>query len=132
MRFLHFFADSKSEVCFANVMQRRKRVFPSFRYSNTNFAMHLPEKACTCMMLALEQRKDEDERTLGELFFFFYDELSDITFSESFRIILTAMFESIYSVFHVTEAQIDMFIEEFVNHLPLFLQEALAKTSTAS
>lgn len=83
------------------------------------------------MMLALEQRKDEDERTLGELFFFFCDELSDITFSESFRIILTAMFETIYSVFRVTESQIDMFIEEFVNHLPLFLQEALAKTSTA-
>jgi hypothetical protein len=36
------------------------------------------------MMLALERRKDEDERTLGELFFFFCDELSDITFSESF------------------------------------------------
>ena len=84
------------------------------------------------MMLALEQRKDEDERTLGELFFFFCDELSDITFGESFRIILTAMFESIYAVFHVTEAQMDMFIKEFVNRLPLFLQEALAKTSTVS
>ena len=35
------------------------------------------------MMLALEQRKDEDHRTLGEIFFFLTDELADITFGES-------------------------------------------------
>ena len=33
------------------------------------------------MLLALEQRKDEDQRTLGELFFFLVDEMTDITFS---------------------------------------------------
>lgn len=32
------------------------------------------------MLLALEQRKDEDQRTLGELFFFLVDEITDITF----------------------------------------------------
>ena len=32
------------------------------------------------MLLALEQRKDEDQRTLGELFFFLVDEMTDITF----------------------------------------------------
>ena len=37
------------------------------------------------MMLALEQRKDEDPRTLGEIFFYMYDELADIRFSESFK-----------------------------------------------
>ena len=30
------------------------------------------------MLLALEQRKDEDQRTLGELFFFLVDEMTDI------------------------------------------------------
>ena len=83
------------------------------------------------MMLALEQRKDEDERTLGELFFFFCDELSDITFSESFQIILKAMFESIYAVFQVTESQIDDFIQQFVERLPMFLQTALLKMPAA-
>jgi hypothetical protein len=79
------------------------------------------------MMMALEQRKDEDERTLGELFFFFCDELSDITFCEAFQIILNVMFQSIYAVFQVTEAQIEAFEDDFVNRLPHFLQEALAR-----
>lgn len=45
------------------------------------------------MMIALEQRRNEDDRSLGEIFFFFTDELADITFAESFQIILKAMFE---------------------------------------
>ena len=82
------------------------------------------------MMLALEQRKKEDHRTLGEIFFFLTDELADITFGESFQIILKAMFESIYTVFQVTEAEIDEFINIFVNQLPDFLQKSLAKSGT--
>ena len=84
------------------------------------------------MMIALEQRKDEDLRSLGEIFFFFTDELSDITFSESFQIILKAMLECIYAVFQVTEEQISAFIEMFVNRLPEYLQRALAKGNTAA
>ena len=80
------------------------------------------------MMLALEQRKDEDHRTLGEIFFFLTDELADITFGESLQIILKAMFEGIYTVFQVTEAQIDAFIDIFVDRLPNFVQNSLAKS----
>ena len=81
------------------------------------------------MLLALEQRKDEDNRTLGEIFFYLTDELADITFGESFQIILRAMFEGIYAVFQVTEDQIDTFIDIFVNHLPDFLQKSLARSA---
>ena len=81
------------------------------------------------MMLALEQRKDEDHRTLGEIFFFLTDELADITFGESLQIILKAMFEGIYTVFQVTEAQIDAFIDIFVDRLPNFIQNPLAKSA---
>ena len=35
------------------------------------------------MLLATEQRKNEDQRTLGELFFFLVDEMADITFNRS-------------------------------------------------
>ncbi len=48
------------------------------------------------MMLALEQRKDEDHRTLGEIFFFLTDELADITFGESLQIILKAMIKLLF------------------------------------
>ena len=81
------------------------------------------------MMLALEQRKDQDHRTLGEIFFFLTDELADITFGESLQIILKAMFEGIYTVFQVTEAQIDAFIDVFVDRLPDFIQNSLAKSA---
>ena len=81
------------------------------------------------MMLALEQRKDQDHRTLGEIFFFLTDELADITFGESLQIILKAMFEGIYTVFQVTEAQIDAFIDIFVDRLPNFIQNSLAKSA---
>ena len=39
-------------------------------------------------MLALEQWKNEDYRTLGGIYFFLTDELSDITSVESLQIIL--------------------------------------------
>ena len=81
------------------------------------------------LMIALEQRCNEDDRTLGEIFFFFTDELADITFGESLQIILTAMLESIYMIFQVTEEQMDAFIELFVNRLPEYLQAALIRSA---
>ena len=84
------------------------------------------------LMIALEQRKDEDDRSLGEIFFYFTDELADITFAESFQIILKAMFECIYTIFQVTDEQIDAFIDMFINRLPAYLQRALAKGSNAA
>ena len=32
------------------------------------------------MLLAMEQRQNEDQRTLGELFFFLVDEMADINY----------------------------------------------------
>ena len=79
------------------------------------------------MMIAMEQRQNEDFRSLGEIFFYFTDELADITFAQSLWIILRAMFECIYAVFQVTDEQIDMFISMFVDRLPGYLQRALAR-----
>ena len=84
------------------------------------------------LMIAMEQRRNEDNRTLGEIFFFFTDELSDITFLESFQIILTAMIDSICAVFQPTKEQIDMFIEMFIGRLPEYLKRYLTKAALAS
>ena len=84
------------------------------------------------MMIALEQRKDEDFRSLGEIFFYFTDELADITFSESLQILLKAMFECIYAIFQVTEEQMDTFIEMFINRLPGYMQRALTRVPMAA
>ena len=79
------------------------------------------------LMIAMEQRRTEDDRTLGEIFFFFTDELADITFGESFQIILTAMMDCISAIFQPTEEQMELFIEMFVGRLPDYIRNSLAK-----
>ena len=83
-------------------------------------------------MIAMEQRKCEADRTLGEIFFFFTDELADITFGESFQIIVTAMLESVCAIFQPTEEQMALFIEMFIGRLPEYIRNSLAKASLAA
>ncbi len=81
------------------------------------------------LMIALEQRRNEDDRTLGEIFFFFTDELRDITFGESFQIIITAMIDSVCAIFQPTEEQLELFIEMFVGRLPEYIRNSFAKVA---
>lgn len=79
------------------------------------------------LMIAMEQRRNEDYRTLGEIFYFFTDELADITFAESFRIILEALMDSINAIFKPTEDQMEAFVELFFGRLPDYLCRSLIK-----
>ena len=81
------------------------------------------------LMIAMEQRRNEDDRTLGEIFYFFTDELRDITFGESFQIIVTAMIDSVCAIFQPTEEQFELFIEMFVGRLPEYIRNSLAKAA---
>lgn len=84
------------------------------------------------LMIAMEQRRNEDDRTLGEIIFFFTDELTDITFGESFQIIITAMIDSVCAIFQPTEEQLALFIEMFVGKLPDYIRNSLTKAAMAS
>ena len=84
------------------------------------------------LMIAFEQRRNEDERSLGEIFFFLTDELTDITFGESLGIIITAMMESICAIFQPTEEQVELLIEMFMGRLPEYMRRSLAKSTLAS
>ena len=84
------------------------------------------------LMIAMEQRRCEDDRTLGEIFFFFTDELTDITFGESFQIIITAMIDSVCAIFQPTEEQLALFIDMFVGRLPDYIRNSLAKAALAA
>ena len=81
------------------------------------------------MLLALTGRQNQDLRTMGEIFFFLTDELSDITFAYTFGIILQAMLESIHKHFQITDEQMQDFINDFYLGLPEYMQTALAKTA---
>lgn len=45
------------------------------------------------MMIVLEYRKENDDLSLCKLFFLFTDELADLMFAESFRLIMKTMTE---------------------------------------
>ena len=81
------------------------------------------------MLLAITGRKNQDMRTLGELFFFLVDEMEDITFSHAMELILRAMFVSICKNFSFTEDQMDSFIDDFLAGLPRYMRSAMAKAA---
>lgn len=84
------------------------------------------------MLLSIEQRRNEDQRSICELFYVLCDELDDITYNESLRIIVEAMLESIQAIFQITEKQLDAFIDDFVNRLPIYLQKSLGYAPAAA
>ncbi len=77
------------------------------------------------MLLAMEQRKNEDPRTIGEIFFYLVDEMADITFVRSINILMTAMIMSLQRLLMLNEEQIIIFVEDFESRLPEYLRNAL-------
>ena len=77
------------------------------------------------MLLALEQRKSEDQRTLGEIFFFLIDEMADITFTQSLCILMDAFMASLQETLKLSEEQLALFTTDFVSRLPQYLQNVL-------
>lgn len=77
------------------------------------------------MMLSVAQRRNTDDKTLCELFFYLADELNDITFSQSLRIIMNALIDSVMEYFHITEWELEEFTASFIQRLPKYVQEAL-------
>lgn len=77
------------------------------------------------MMLAVQKRDNEDERTLGELFYLAIDEMADISFSESMLILIEAMTNSMKEIIHATDEQLVRVLEAFLNKFPNFMQVSL-------
>ena len=84
------------------------------------------------MLLALEQRQNEDQRTLGELFFFLVDEMADITFSRSLCILMDALIASLQEVLKLSDEQLASFTADFESRLPKYLREALHPMTKAA
>lgn len=77
------------------------------------------------MLLALEQRQNEGQRTLGEIFFFLVDEMADITFSRSLYILMNAMMASLQEILKLSEDQLTALTADFEARLPKYLRDAL-------
>lgn len=78
------------------------------------------------MLIAVEKRINEDDRTGGEIFFLLCDELQDISFRKSLMLILQAVIEVTAEKFCLTEEKTEELMTEIISHFPGYLRDLLA------
>ncbi len=84
------------------------------------------------MLLATEQRQNEDQRTFGELFFFLVDEMADITFYRSLGILMDALRASLQEILKLSDEQLTAFTVDFEARLPEYLRNVLRSETMAA
>ena len=82
------------------------------------------------MLLSLQKRCNEDDRTISELFLMMVDELADTTFARAMQLIVDAMLQTVREHLGLTDEQLLVFIRQFYDHLPVsyrhFIQAPVA------
>lgn len=76
------------------------------------------------MMLSIENRESQDERSLGELFLYFSDEMSDITWIHAFQMLMQ-MFRSLLADNMDMAEEIDKLADAFMDAIPALLKSKL-------
>lgn len=84
------------------------------------------------MLLAMEQRQNEDQQTLRELFFFLVDEMADITFNSSLGILMDALMASLQEILKLSDEQLTAFTTDFEARLPEYLRNELHPKAVAA
>ena len=70
------------------------------------------------MMLALEQRRNTDERSLGELFYLTIDELEDLLYLDALASLLSLLMDCAKEAEILDEEQVNQLLDLFVAKLP--------------
>ena len=77
------------------------------------------------MMLSLESRESNDNRSLGELFLYFSDEMSDITWIQAFQMLLQMFRTMLTENTELSDEKIAELVDAFMNALPALLKTQL-------
>ena len=77
------------------------------------------------MMLSLESRESNDSRSLGELFLYFSDEMSDITWIQAFQMLLQMFRTMLSDNTELSEDKINELVDTFMNTVPALLRTQL-------
>ncbi len=77
------------------------------------------------MMLSLESRESNDERSLSELFLYFSDEMSDITWIQAFQLMLQMFRTMLTDNVELPDEKIDELVDAFMNAIPALLKSKL-------
>lgn len=74
------------------------------------------------MMLSLESREANDTRSLGEIFLYFTDEMSDITWIQAFQMLLQMFQNILVDELELSEEKLDELVDAFMNAIPAVLK----------
>ena len=77
------------------------------------------------MMLSLESRESNDERSLGELFLYFSDEMSDITWIQAFQLMLQMFRNMLTDNVKLPDEKINELVDAFMDAIPALLKSKL-------
>ncbi len=77
------------------------------------------------MMLSLESREANDQRSMGEILLYFTDEMSDITWIQAFQMLLEMFRAILADNTELSEEKIDELVDAFMNTLPIVLKSRL-------
>lgn len=77
------------------------------------------------MMLSVENRESHDERSLGELFLYFTDEMADITWVQAFHLLMELFRELLSDTCELPEETVNELMDTFMTALPTFLKMRL-------
>lgn len=77
------------------------------------------------MMLSLESREANDDRFWGELFLYFSDEMSDITWIQAFQMLFQIFRTILTDNTELSHEKINELVDTFINTLPVMLKTQL-------
>ena len=77
------------------------------------------------MMFSLESRESNDNRSLGELFLYFSDEMSDITWIQAFQMLLQMFRTMLTENTELSDGKSSELVDAFINALPVMLKTQL-------
>ena len=77
------------------------------------------------MMLSVENRELNDERSLGELFLYFSDEMSDITWIQAFQLLLQMFRTLLADNLDIADDEITALVDAFMDAIPTLLKTKL-------
>lgn len=77
------------------------------------------------MMLSVQNRIESDDRSLGELFYHFTDEMADISWIYAINLLMQTFLNTVSDKFSLTDKVLNELLDEFFAALPTDLKQRL-------
>ena len=120
-----FFRYNGEDMSLVSIYDRNKKRRGKSRLSYDAMTAHTAVVFTRYMMLPPESRESNDDRSFGELFLYFCDEMSDITWIQAFQMLLQMFRTMLTENTELSDDKIDELVDTFMNALPVLLKTQL-------